>query len=115
MGNDNHVVASHRLYDIQGMSAGALSWWRSQLWLCQIPVFFVSHFLSTSQNFTVKVRVDRNVRRHKFTVNNPLHAKKKKTMRIFLVELRTCRAFFCSWWLSALSCDDFCFVSGSYS
>jgi hypothetical protein len=53
---------------------------------------FSSHIFSqASQNFTVKVRVDRSVRRNKFTVNNPVHI--KKTMSMLFVELRTCVPF----------------------
>jgi hypothetical protein len=38
---------------------------------------FSSHIFSqASQNVTVKVRVDRSVRRNKFTVNNPLDVEK---------------------------------------
>jgi hypothetical protein len=40
---------------------------------------FSSHIFSqASQNVTVKVRVDRIVRKNKFTVNNPLHIEKKQ-------------------------------------
>jgi hypothetical protein len=52
-----------------------------------VPNFwsFSSHiFTQESQNSTVKVRVDCNVRRNKFTVNNPLHVKKRKTSMLFL-------------------------------
>jgi hypothetical protein len=38
---------------------------------------FSSHIFSqASQNITLKVRVDRGVRRNKFTANNPLHVEK---------------------------------------
>jgi hypothetical protein len=38
---------------------------------------FSSHiFCHVSQNTTVKVRIDRSVRRKKFMVNNPLHVEK---------------------------------------
>jgi hypothetical protein len=38
---------------------------------------FSLHILSqASQNTTVKVTVDRSVRRNKFTLNNPLHIEK---------------------------------------
>jgi hypothetical protein len=60
------------------------------------PVVVAPKFLSLSshifsqgpQNVTVRVTVDRSVRRHRFTVNNPLHVK-KKTMSMLFVELRT--------------------------
>jgi hypothetical protein len=42
---------------------------------------FSSHiFFQASQNITVNVRVDRSVRRNKFTVNSPLHIKKTMSM-----------------------------------
>jgi hypothetical protein len=40
----------------------------------KIPLSLVVHFSQACQNFTVKVRVDRNVGRNKFTANNLLHA-----------------------------------------
>jgi hypothetical protein len=46
-----------------------------------VPEFlsFSSHILSqASQNVAVRVRVHHSVRRNKFTVNNPLHIKKKQ-------------------------------------
>jgi hypothetical protein len=74
---------------------------------------FSSHIFSqASQNFPVKVRVDRSVRRrNKFTVNNLLHVKKKKSM--LFVELLTCHAFFALDDCGLFHCDDCCFVSGS--
>jgi hypothetical protein len=50
---------------------------------------FSSHIFSeASQNVTVKVRVDRSVRRNKFAVNKPLHVE-KKTIGMLIVELWT--------------------------
>jgi hypothetical protein len=40
--------------------------------------FSLQIFSQTSENITVKVRVDSSVRRNKFTVNSPLHVKKRK-------------------------------------
>jgi hypothetical protein len=38
---------------------------------------FLSHIIPQAfPNVTVKVRVDLSIRRHKFTVNNPLHIEK---------------------------------------
>jgi hypothetical protein len=74
---------------------------------------FSSHIFSqASQNVTVKFRVDRNVRRNKFTVNNPLHVE-KKTMSMLFVELWTYRAFFALGDCGFFHCDDCCFVSRS--
>jgi hypothetical protein len=59
-----------------------------------IPKFqsFSSHiFYEASQNVTVKVRIDRSVRRKKFAENNPLHV--KKTMSVLYVELLISLAF----------------------
>jgi hypothetical protein len=73
--------------------------------------FFSSHIFSqASQNFTVKVRVDRNVRRNKFMVNNPLHI--EKTMSMLFVELWTCRPVFALGDCGLFHCIDCCFVSG---
>jgi hypothetical protein len=59
--------------------------------------FLLHIFSQSSQNVTVKVRVDRSVvRRNKFTVKNPFHIE-KNIMSMPFVELRTCRAFFSSW------------------
>jgi hypothetical protein len=43
-------------------------------------------FSQASQNITVTVRVNCRVRKNKFTVNNPLHIK-KKTISMLFVEL----------------------------
>jgi hypothetical protein len=70
--------------------------------------FFSSHIFSqASQNVTVrvKVRVDRSVRRNKFTVNNPIHVEENN-------ELGTCRVFFALGDRGLFHCDDRCFVSG---
>jgi hypothetical protein len=67
-------------------------------------------FSQTSQNITVKVRVDRSVRKNKFTVNNPLRIGKKMNMP--LVDLRICRAFFALGDCGLFHCDYCCFVSG---
>jgi uncharacterized membrane protein (DUF4010 family) len=65
----------------------------------------------SSQNVTVKFRVDRRNERNKFMVNNLLHVKKK--LRMLFVELRTCWAFFAFGDCGLFHCDDYCFVSGS--
>jgi hypothetical protein len=81
-----------------------------------VPKFlsFSLHIYSQApQNVTVKVRVDRSVRRNKLTENRPLHIKKKKTMSMLFVELQTCCAFFALGDCGLFHCDDCCFVSGS--
>jgi hypothetical protein len=90
MGNDNHAVVSYKLCGFQGNVGGCIV-------MMKEPVVVVSKFWSlslhifsqVSQNITVKVRVDRSVKRNKFMVNNPLHIK-KETMSMLFVELRTC-------------------------
>jgi hypothetical protein len=73
---------------------------------------FLSHIFSQgSQNVTVKVRVDRSVRRNKFTVNNLLHVEKKTRMSMLFVELRTCCSFFALGDCGFFHCEDCCFVS----
>jgi hypothetical protein len=43
-----------------------------------------SHISSqATQNITVKVRVDRSVRRNKFTMNNPLHIEKNNELALY--------------------------------
>jgi hypothetical protein len=72
---------------------------------------FSSHIFSqASQNITVEVRVDRSVRRNKFTVNIPFMS---KSMSVLFVELRTCCAFFALGDCGLFHYDDCCFVSGS--
>jgi hypothetical protein len=58
-------------------------------------------FSQASQNVTVriKVRVDRSVRRNKFTVNNPLHINKNKELALCWIP--GLPHLFCSWWLWA--------------
>jgi hypothetical protein len=77
-----------------------------------VPKFrsFSSHIFSqASQNVTVKVRVHCSVRRNKFTVNNPLHIEKKKTMNMLFFELWVCRASFALGDCGLFHYDDCCF------
>jgi hypothetical protein len=77
MGNDNHVVVSHKLCGFQGCVGRRLVVMKEPIVV--VPKFrsFLSHIFSqVSQNITVKVRVDHSVRRNKFTVNKPLHENK---------------------------------------
>jgi hypothetical protein len=64
-----------------------------------------------SQNVTVKVRVDRSVKRKKFMVTNPLHIG-KKTMSMLFVEFQTCCVFFALGDCGLFHCNDCSFVSG---
>jgi hypothetical protein len=108
MGNDNHVVVSHKLCGFQGRVS------RHIVVMKEPVVSFSSHISpQASQNVTVQVkaRVDRGVRGNKFTVNNPLHI--EKTMGILFVELQTYRTFFALGDCGLFHCDDCCFVSGS--
>jgi hypothetical protein len=78
MGNDNHVVVSHKLCGFQGRVGGHVVVIMEpvvvapKFWSFSSQIFF-----QASQNITVKIRVDCSVRRNKFTMNNPLHVKKK--------------------------------------
>jgi hypothetical protein len=61
---------------------------------------FSSHiFFQASQNVTVKV--DCNVRRNKFMVNNSLHVEKNNQHALFWPP--DLRHLFCCWWLWSLS------------
>jgi hypothetical protein len=73
MGNDNHVVVSHKRCGLQGSVGGCVVVMKEPVVVA--PNFWSSShiFSQASQNITVKVRVDRSVRRNKFMVNNPLH------------------------------------------
>jgi hypothetical protein len=78
MGNDNHVVVSHKLCGFQGRVGGRVVVMKEPGVIAPNFRSFSSHIFSqASQSVTVKVRVDRSVRRNKFTVNNPLHVEKK--------------------------------------
>jgi hypothetical protein len=59
-----------------------------------VPMFWSFSLLNCvqePQNVTVGVRVDRSVRRDKFTVSIPFHV--QETMRMLFDELQTCRTF----------------------
>jgi hypothetical protein len=84
MGNDNHVVVSHKLCGFQGFVGGLVV-------VIKEPVVVAPKFRSSlmhifsqsSQNDTVKVRVERSVRRNKFTVKNPLHVEKNSERALY--------------------------------
>jgi hypothetical protein len=94
--NGNHVVVSHKLCGFQGRMDGRVV-------VTKEPNFRSSSshiFYQASQGVTVKVRIDRSVRRSILTVNNPLHVEKEnKHALCWTPDLsRLC----CSWWLWAL-------------
>jgi hypothetical protein len=101
MGSDNHVVVSHKLCDFQRHVDGCIFVMKEPVVVPRKFRLFLPHIFSqVSQKVTVKVRADCSVRRNKFTVNNPLHIKKKN-------EHALCRTpdlphLSCSWWLQAL-------------
>jgi hypothetical protein len=107
MGNNNHVVVNHKHRGFQGHMAGRV--------VMMEPVVAALRFRSPSSHVFSKapqnVRVDRSVRRKKFTENNPLHTEEKTSM--LFVELRTCRASFALGDCGLFHYDDCCFVSES--
>jgi hypothetical protein len=79
MGNNNHVVVSHKLCGFQEHVDGRIVMMKEPVVVApKFQSFLLHAFSQASQNVTVEVRVDRNVRRNKFTVNNLLNVKKKK-------------------------------------
>jgi hypothetical protein len=77
MGNDNHVVVSHRLCRFQGCVGRYVIVMKEPVVVAPKFRSFSSHiFPQASQNVTVKVRVYRSVTRNKYMMNNPLHVEK---------------------------------------
>jgi hypothetical protein len=77
MGNDNHVVVSHKLCGFQGSVGGRVVVMKEPVVVAPMFRSFSSHiFFQASQNVTVRVRDDRSVRRNKFSVKNPLQVEK---------------------------------------
>jgi hypothetical protein len=77
MGSNNHVVVRHKLCGFQGCVSRHVVVMKEPVVVAPKFWSFSSHIFSyVSQNITVKVRVDRSVRRNKFTVNSPIHVKK---------------------------------------
>jgi hypothetical protein len=90
MGNNNHVVVSHKLCGLQGHIGGRVVLMKEPIAIAPKFWSFSSHIFSqASQNVTVKVRVDCSVRRNRFTVNNPFHVKKKLTCSLLNSRLAT--------------------------
>jgi hypothetical protein len=110
MGKDNHLVVSHKSVVFRNVGGHVLV--KKLAVVAPQSWSFLLHILSqASQNVTVMVRVDRSVKRNKFSVNNPLHVEKKMSM--LFIELWTCCAFFALGDCRNFHCDDCCFVSGS--
>jgi hypothetical protein len=83
MGDDSHVVFSHKLCCFQGRVSGRVFVMNEQVVVAPKFRSFSSHtFSEAPQNVTVKVRVDRSVRRNKSTVNSPLHVEKKNNEHV---------------------------------
>jgi hypothetical protein len=67
MGNDKHVVVSHKLCGFQGHVDGHVVLMKEAVVVAPKFRSFLSYIFSqASQNVTVKVRVDHSVRRNKF-------------------------------------------------
>jgi hypothetical protein len=79
MGNNNHVVVSHKLCSFQGCVGKYIVAMKEPVVVAPKFRSFLSHIFSrASQSITVKVRVDHSIRRNKFMVNNLLSRQKKK-------------------------------------
>jgi hypothetical protein len=79
MGNDNHVVVSHKHCGFQGCVGGRVVVMKEPVVVAPNFLSFSLHIFSqASQNVTEEVRVDCSVRRNKFTVNNLLLIKKEQ-------------------------------------
>jgi hypothetical protein len=79
MRNNNHVVASHKLWGFQECVGGHVVMMKEPVVVAPKFQSFLLHiFFQVFQNGTVKARVDRSVRRNIFTVNNSLHVEKKQ-------------------------------------
>jgi hypothetical protein len=93
MGNDNHVVVSHKFCGFQGCVGRHVVVMKEPLVVTMKFCSFLSHIFSqASQNITVNVRIDCSAKRNKFTVNNPLHVGGGAMIMPF-VELWTCGTF----------------------
>jgi hypothetical protein len=76
MGNDNHVVVGRKLCGFQRHMGGRFVVMKEQVVVVpKFPSFSSRIFSQAPQNVTVNVRVDRSVRRNRFTLNDPFHVK----------------------------------------
>jgi hypothetical protein len=97
MENGNHVFVSHKLCGFQGRVGRHVVMSQEPVVVTPNFQYFSSYiFEKASQKVTVKVRVDRKVRRNRFMVNSPLHTHTHThtTMSLLFVELQTYHAFF---------------------
>jgi hypothetical protein len=79
MGNDNHVVVSHRLCCFQGRVGGHIVVMKEPVVVAPKFWSFSSYiFFQASQNITLKVTDDHSVRRNKFEVEQSIPFKSKK-------------------------------------
>jgi hypothetical protein len=79
LGNNDHVVVSHKFCGFQGHVGGYVVVMKEPVVVATKLQSFSSHIFSQgSENVTVKVGVDCSVRRNKFMMNNFLHVKKKQ-------------------------------------
>jgi hypothetical protein len=81
MGNDNHVVVSHKLCGFQGCVGGRIVMMKKPVVVAPKFQSFSSHtFSQASQNITVqvKVRVDR-------TVREQIHGEQSPSCRFYTV------------------------------
>jgi hypothetical protein len=77
MGNDNHVVVSHKLCSFQGHVGGRLIMMKEPVVVASKFWSFSLHIFSqVSQNVTAKVSVDRSVWRNKYMMKKPIHVEK---------------------------------------
>jgi hypothetical protein len=80
MGNDNRVVVSYKLCGFQGCMGKHIVVMKEPVVVApEFRSFSLHIFSQASQNVAVKVKVDCNVRRSKFMVNNPHHVKKENS------------------------------------
>jgi hypothetical protein len=79
IGNDNHVVISHKLCGFQGYVGGCIVVTKEPIVVTpKFQSFSSNIFSQASQNDTVEVRVDHSVKRNKFAPNMSCQKKNKK-------------------------------------
>jgi hypothetical protein len=97
MGNDNHVVVSHKLCGFQGRVGGRVVVMKEPVVVAPKLRSFSSHiFRQAPRNVTVKIRVDHSVRPNKVTVKNPLLIEKNNEHSLCWTP--DLPRLFCSWW-----------------
>jgi hypothetical protein len=112
MGDGNHVVVSHKLCAVQENVGWRVVVMKELVVVALNFRYFSSHILSqVFQNLTGEVRVDRTVRRNKFTVKIPCHLDKSNE-HSFCCTLDL-PLHFCSGDCGVFHCDDSCLFSVS--